>query len=158
MDFKSYLWSIQKKKWLPGPDVGDFSYDNACGVSLNTTSVLIIGAAKGPYILINDHVETLIYNFELKTLSYQHSLPREFKGSSYEWYWSAKTSNSTDNSSFSMRSNDKIFLNASMVLGFVFFISVQPFLYSGKPGFISILSKTGLILQRIDLSKPNFFP
>ena len=91
MDFKSYLWSIQKKKWLPGPDVGDFSYDNACGVSLNTTSVLIIGAAKGPYILINDHIETLIYNFELKTLSYQHSLPREFKGSSYEWYWSAKT-------------------------------------------------------------------
>ena len=91
MHFKSYLWSKPKKRWLPGPDVGDFSYDNACGVSLNTTSVLIIGAAKGPYMLINDHIETLIYNFELKTLMHQQSLPRVFKGTPYEWYWSAKT-------------------------------------------------------------------
>ena len=84
-NYKSYLWSIKKKTWLSGPKVGDFSFENACGVSLNSTSVLFIGAAKGPYFILEDNVETLIYNFDLKKWSQQQSLPRSFLGSQLEW-------------------------------------------------------------------------
>ena len=88
--FKSYLWSIKKKKWLPGPDVGDFSYENACGVSLNSSSVLMIGAAQGHFIEMQENTKTLIYNFELQKLSEQQSLPRVYKGSEFEWIWPNK--------------------------------------------------------------------
>ena len=84
-NYKSYLWSIKKKTWLSGPKVGDFSFENACGVSLNSTSVLFIGAAKGPYFILKDNVETLIYNFDLKKWSQQQSLPRSFLGFKIEW-------------------------------------------------------------------------
>ena len=90
--FKSYLWSLNKRRWLPGPDIGDYSYENACGVSLNKSSVLLIGVAQGPFHEFEQNIKTLIYNFELKKLSEQQSLPRVYKGPNTEWNWLHKMS------------------------------------------------------------------
>ena len=75
----SYLWSIQKKKWITGPKYPDlpltFSY--ACPIVLNSTVILFIGL-----IMESDYFDdvdgppkyTVTYDFETKAWLEQDSL------------------------------------------------------------------------------------
>ena len=72
----SYMWSIEKRTWFPGPDFfqHDFIFHYACSVSLNSTAVLFIGLTKGVDGNTFANYFTAIYNFGTKAWTEEDSI------------------------------------------------------------------------------------
>ena len=78
---QSYIWHIQKKKWMYGPKYDHllkFTFHYACPIAMNSSAVLFIGLfyvdPESFNIQYPKPKYTMMYNFESKTWTQQDSL------------------------------------------------------------------------------------
>ena len=65
----SQLWSLVKKKWIPGPEIPEkYILWNTCSLALNSSTVLFVGARKMNGTEFGN--DALFYNPNNVTLSY----------------------------------------------------------------------------------------
>ena len=71
----SYMWSIEKRKWFPGPNIHpDFIFHYACSVSLNSSAVLFIGLTNDLDFYTFANYFTAIYNIGTKAWTQEESI------------------------------------------------------------------------------------
>ena len=87
----SYLWSKKKKSWIKGPEIPtNIKFARACGLPLNSTTILFIGVSSMPFTLTpND--KTITYNFQSRQWKFQEPLSMS-NSSNYDYLYECSCS------------------------------------------------------------------
>ena len=71
----SMMYSKSRHKWIQGPTIPNgIKFVNACGLSLNRSTVLFVGVSPLPFETTINNI-TITYNFKSRKWKFQDNLP-----------------------------------------------------------------------------------